>query len=122
MLLLSAKDLLVLASFQLFQNEIADQWCINKYEPELMCYGQCFLDQQLTENYDESGTAAHFLNTRLNLSLFYYNDAAPLAVSIFKLTGDSQLNYFYLGLQNDLFIHSIFHPPQLRAFYVGFPS
>lgn len=118
-LLLSVKDLLLVASFQLFQDEIAEKWCINKYEPGLMCHGQCFLDQQIAENYTESGTAGQFLNARLTLSLFYYHDAAPQVVSIFKSIEDSQLNYFYLGLQNDLFIHSIFHPPQPRESYVG---
>lgn len=50
LLLLSGRDVLTIAAFKWHQEEIAATLCINRNPQVPMCFGQCYLEEQLSFN------------------------------------------------------------------------
>lgn len=52
-MLIAFKDLLTLSTFMVFQDYITETSCINKYRPQVMCYGKCVLIDQIEKSNEE---------------------------------------------------------------------
>lgn len=52
-LLTSSRDVVTYVSFYLNQDFISQNLCVNRYKPELMCYGKCVLNDSLAENHEK---------------------------------------------------------------------
>lgn len=119
-LLLAGKEVLWLSSFQLLQGRIADKWCINKYDAELMCGGRCYLFQQLEEWNEADQNPAVFKITRLtSLSLF-------LTPKWTAFSGDDGTSYeerkdrfMYQALRDRLFNIAPFIPPESSFYFTS---
>lgn len=95
------------------QEAITEQHCINKYEPELMCQGKCYLQEVLEEQHQPeeqnpikippSEERLPFL--ALPLLVHSYSEVAHL--------GHSLRHNFYYGLpRGRLLAFSLFQPPK----------
>ncbi len=113
-LLLTGKEVLWLSSFQLLQARIADKWCINKYDAELMCGGRCYLFQQLKDwnEGDENSTELQIAQLRSpslfltpNWIAFSSDDEVPCAVP--------KKHFVYRVLLDRLVHIAPFIPPEL---------
>jgi hypothetical protein len=60
LLLLSFKEWTTIGAFKLNQQEIADQFCVNKFKKGSCCEGSCFLSNLLIDLNDEEGSAVNF--------------------------------------------------------------
>ena len=96
------------------QEYIADNLCENRFEPELMCSGRCYVNEQ-TEiaigNNDQSNQAtATLLDWHENLSPFLLvRPIFPTHLdSNFSINGFTDVNTYQFT-----FINNIFHPPRL---------
>ena len=112
-LLLAGKEVLWLSSFQLLQRQIADRWCINKYDAELMCGGRCYLYQQL-EDWNKAGESpTEFKITRLATVLWY---VAPKWTASFgkghAFRWSRKRQFLYRALLDRLFNITPFIPPE----------
>ncbi|MBI1228295.1 MAG: hypothetical protein GC192_23880 [Bacteroidetes bacterium] len=57
---LSAKDLLMWASFKLNQDFIANVLCENRFNAEVMCNGKCYFTKKIKEGNEENNTKTPF--------------------------------------------------------------
>ncbi len=53
MLLPSVLQLGIMGWFELNQNRIASEWCVNRNRPQLNCNGKCYLKQQLKKTEEQ---------------------------------------------------------------------
>ena len=75
------------------QEQIEEDFCINKDKPELNCHGQCHLKNQLTiDPVDKSASL------QVNALLIFQTFEEPAIVSIYEVPKTEN------GLQNYLFI------------------
>lgn len=116
MFLLAAKDLVFIASFKLFQDQIAEKWCINKFEPDLMCFGQCFLDQQLSDLNGKNQQQSSIIPANQFVKLLYVKESAPAFTSINNdnISG-SALKFYYQHWRERLYTTAVFIPPDFLA-------
>lgn len=115
-LLLAGKEVLWLSSFQLLQQQIADKWCINKFDAELMCGGRCYLFQQL-EDWNEADVNPVSLRvTRLiPASIYLTPKRSAFSSDLMEKLNTRNLLFLYQGLRNRLFIPNLFVPPENLA-------
>lgn len=52
-LLISARDWVDVAYYELNKEYITDVFCINKSKPEMLCSGKCYLGDQLEQNQQD---------------------------------------------------------------------
>ncbi|MEM1320711.1 MAG: hypothetical protein AAGG75_10675 [Bacteroidota bacterium] len=115
LLFLSAgfRDLLTFAHYYLYQDYIANTWCVNKFDLEEMCRGKCYLGQQLEISKEQQG--AHFffsqLIDHLELNLLCTDGLDSLSAAVALLHKSHLGTHETLYLSNHLF--EIFHPPQV---------
>ena len=57
-LAISMSELVTYGIFKYQQDYIAQNLCVNRFQPELMCYGSCVLEQQLEKEQERSDFAA----------------------------------------------------------------
>lgn len=69
---------IIVMHFKLNQDAIEKKFCINKYQPELLCHGTCHLKKLLKETESENFS-----------SISIYLKMEMLPISILELTGDS---------------------------------
>ena len=96
------------------QEYIAENLCINRFEPELMCSGRCYVNEQTEEAIgiqDQSKqTSATVIDWYESLSPFllvrtHFPTSATTDVNIGMYT-DADIYHF-------TYINSVFHPPRL---------
>ncbi len=115
-LLLAGKELLWLSSFQLLKQQIADKWCINKFDAELMCGGRCYLFQQLEEWNEANEHPTSLRISRLTPTPLYLTPkTSAFSNDLMETLNTRNLLFRYQGLRHRLFIPSLFVPPEILA-------
>ena len=110
LIVLSFKDALLFVSFKINQTFIADQWCINTAQPELMCAGSCYLTQQFIAQHEGPiNSIQHILNHSFEIE--YVDLTHPLIISFPTLNWNAP---FFKVDQSHAFLWAfdIFHPPK----------
>lgn len=108
-------DAFVYLTFKLNQDKIADELCINLDEPELMCKGKCFLDDQLakinaTQSDEKGQTPVKF--EKKDIPFFFKSNKleAIASSSYFKSTERPVLADI---ISYETHLKGVFHPPQV---------
>ena len=108
LLLLSFKEWTVIGAFKLNQQEIADQFCINKFKNGSCCEGSCFLSTLLIDLNDEEGSAVNFQETERT---FFFKDVLNLEPIEDHLFSHSEIPYHSV-FKNMLWCDTPFQPPR----------
>ncbi len=74
-LLIGFQQVIIVMHFNLNQDAIEQQFCINKNEPELQCHGTCFLRKQLHETGNPGSTS---------ISIYQRVDMLPISIIGFE--------------------------------------
>ncbi len=111
--LLSAQcifKLTIIAYFEANRDYIAEVLCINKEKPITMCYGQCFLDRNLSIADDEASKDASPANNKLQVEpTFFVTHSTKIQLS--PTSSDTDKTSMPQSLYSFSAQHSIFHPP-----------
>ncbi|WP_143473595.1 hypothetical protein [Flavilitoribacter nigricans] len=111
LLLLSVRDLLTFAAFKLQQETIAAKLCINRYESVPMCFGQCFLDQQIQTNIDQEEHPGSARLPELSIKPVFFQFLSSL-----RLLQHADLiitrNFHYQGLLSQIVVRKLIEPPR----------
>ncbi len=108
---LSAKDLLMWASFKMNQSDIANTLCVNRFTPEVMCNGKCYFDKKIKEGNEENNAKTPFQKAVEQREIaeiqdIFFIEAKPLEDSY-------QMAYFAEPtLTGQSILADIFQPPQ----------
>jgi hypothetical protein len=111
-LLLSAQyvfKLGIITYFETNREYIAEVLCVNKTKPITMCYGQCFLNRNLSvlENEDASRPVTTFKYQIESTAFIYQANEINLSLYSQKVEKMCPFQTFY-SFSSDV---SIFHPP-----------
>ncbi|WP_235291224.1 hypothetical protein [Portibacter lacus] len=106
----SVRELVIYSTYYLNIEYISNQLCININEPELMCFGKCYLEDQLinqTSNNQEH-SAKFLLDTKVNLIC----EAQPNLSSELKPVQQSKhCIFFYENHKRSNWLKQQFRPP-----------
>ena len=106
--------------FQLNQQQIIAQECVNKKRPEMQCNGTCYLAKQLKkadlELEKKKSDQQHTLNGMKNIAseLFVSCNSTFAKAFIFHNIKNSKQQVPYLNHYCFNFLETIFHPPCAR--------
>ncbi len=112
LLLQSGREALIGLWFHANQEQIAEQYCINKEEPLLMCQGKCYLQKVIETEVGEDAPAPAKLPAPEERMPFYALLAPRLlkaGFSVTSLSGNSQFRYQPLYSAELAF--TLFRPP-----------
>jgi len=115
-LFLSVRNLAVYSYFKINQSEIADKWCVNKFDASVMCYGQCYL-QSIIIQVNEEGNGNYTLTDIENLLKFNYLQNQDVAFQISPLNIKKQMLAFSNPYFSSSFYKDVFHPPQFVSIH-----
>lgn len=111
MLLLSFKNTFIYIDFKIHQDYIAKNLCVNRFSPDVMCGGSCYLQEQMEQN-DIGDYTEHAVPKFEDISPF------KLQLKPVQLLGHSIFSSQLLGTPiNDTFLwkapnlDNVFHPP-----------
>jgi len=109
----AGRDALAGLWFLANQEVITEQHCVNKYEPELMCHGKCYLQDVLEEQHQQEEQNPLKIPPSEERLPFL---ALPLFFNSFREAAyrDHLLSHnFYYGFPSGrLLAFSLFHPPR----------
>lgn len=108
LLLLSFKEWTAIGAFKLNQQEIADQFCINKFKKGSCCEGSCFLTNLLIDLNDEEGSAINFQE---NERTFFFKNTMVIDHNKTWSEKQSQIPYHAVFKQS-LWCDTPFEPPR----------
>ena len=103
----------MVVDFKINQDYIAKVFCINKDIPSTMCFGKCYIGNQLQKVADKENNDLPNQLTKSNQILLF------LEPSIVEIEFDKILNYKPQLIQENQtlytssYLKEIFHPPQL---------
>lgn len=98
-------------NFKINQDFIAEVLCINKEEPITMCYGSCYLTDQLQEQEEKEKQQAPTTQKERSETLFQpHSNDATIAATLFD-EGTTQLQKNSHLIPSD-YIQQLFRPPQ----------
>ena len=103
-------NLWILLSFNINQNFIAKELCVNKNDPAMHCNGHCYLSKQLANEEKPSSPFNTQSSERFEIQLF----CVQLPLSTINKTSAAKI--YYNQKQNftaQHFISNNFHPPQV---------
>ncbi len=103
-------DLLVIVSFKINQDYIAEFLCINRDVPESTCNGCCHLKKELDEQHETKESTLPVNETKLEIQ-YIFNQAKEF-ISLEKPLKPKIC--FYQNIQGTLHAESIFHPPKCK--------
>lgn len=106
---MSLKDLATYFHFILNQDAIADQYCINKDNLELLCSGKCYLNEVLVEQHSSEDQLPIQEEKKINV---YYHVIDELVSITTPLIIRKTMNTHYQNEYLHLYNNRIFHPPQ----------
>lgn len=107
-------DAFVYITFKLNQDKIAEELCINLDEPELMCKGKCFLDEQLIkvnpiQSSGNKQTPPKF--EKKDIPLFFKSSKPQNTQTSILNKHNWQPNQVSI-IDYDKHLRGVFHPPQ----------
>lgn len=71
------RPLVTITSFVIHQDEIAEELCENRMQPELLCNGKCYLKKELAKQFDDSNQEDEPAQTpleELKFTLYFHED------------------------------------------------
>ena len=110
LLCLAFQDLLVHWSFKIHQDAIAAELCVNRFEPQTLCFGNCYLNQMLIEKHQEQQSPGVLQLEQQQLINFYIIDQQSF--SLYKPLGQLMLPNYSLFLKYGNFTHKKLDPPR----------
>ena len=103
----------IILSYQANKAYIADNFCVNKFEAELLCMGKCYLEEALIETTNTTEEQAPPVEQREITTPVWTCEFNKIDVSdqlaTLKAMWSDHIDPF---IQKE-FSHSIFHPPQV---------
>jgi hypothetical protein len=111
LLLLSVRDLLTFAAFKIHQDTIAAELCINRYEVVPMCFGQCFLDQQIEINKDLADHSGKAALPDISAKPVFFQSFHPL-LYIEREVVTTPASFHYQDLRSQMIVRKLLEPPR----------
>jgi hypothetical protein len=107
----------IAVDFKINQAFIAENYCINKDDPVLMCSGKCYLSQQLQEAEEPYQQDLPF-NAKLKIEIQLYLEAFCLTLRpvVWSATQSTEFPDHSI-LPVSAYLNSVFHPPETPFFY-----
>jgi hypothetical protein len=103
-------NLFILFSFNINQNFIAKELCVNKNDPAMHCNGHCYLSKQLANEEKPSSPLNTQSSERFEIQLF----CVQLPFSTINKTSAAKIYYNQKqSFTAQHFISNNFHPPQV---------
>lgn len=108
---LTFKDLITYAHFFLNRTFITENFCQNIDQPQLMCYGQCYLEESIQKNQEQQQDIPNPIMEK-NTNIVFLPFDNQFAISDNKEEGNQPIFLF-----NDFYsfthLYQVFHPPKL---------
>jgi hypothetical protein len=99
-------------NFEVNRERLAELFCVNKDKPMTMCYGSCYLNDQLKKEAEKKSSEKNTLTEQVQL------DKSPETISIKGFNADIATTHsypHYFNIYKFLFEFNITHPPRLLA-------
>jgi hypothetical protein len=99
-------------NFEVNREKLAELFCINKDQPMTMCYGSCYLDDQLKKEAEKKSSENNTLTEQIQL------DKSPKTLCVKDFNADIPTENHhsqYSNIYHYLFEFEIPHPPRSLA-------
>lgn len=99
-------------NFEVNRDRLAELFCVNKDQPMTMCYGSCYLNDQLKKEAEKKSSEKNTMTEQIQL------DKSPNTLSIKVYNPDienKQFHPYFSNIYKFLFEFNITHPPSLVA-------
>lgn len=106
----SCSQLVVLTSFYINRDYIAENFCINRFDAITLCEGQCFLDKELKQN--EQKQEKHYPDFKLNEIMLFKTTFISFVFSEIAIFQKKTFLPNYGSFLSDDFVFLVFHPPR----------
>jgi hypothetical protein len=107
----SFSNWLVIASFNINQDYIAKELCVNRNKPGSNCNGHCYLCKQLNKDEKPEGTNSG-TKEKFEVQLFFVATANSDSLSTASKKSVSSIAPHFT---HQLYLKSFFHPPSLSV-------
>ncbi|MCP3927843.1 MAG: hypothetical protein GY705_01945 [Bacteroidetes bacterium] len=105
-------DVVVFLSFKVNQDFIAEFLCVNKFEPEVMCSGKCFLNDQLDKSREKEQEIPYSVSENKQ-SLVYFTEFENPLSDINILSAFSKVLFYKNPFLDKDNLSGIFRPPKV---------
>lgn len=99
-----------LLDYVLNYNEIANELCENREEPELLCNGFCYLKEEVSKS-EKNQTENHFVKNSIKLLDAIVPQKQILSPKIYFNQENKSRIDSYQEIDSDYIIRLVFHPP-----------
>lgn len=101
----------IFIDFQVNKAFIAEVLCINKDEPEILCSGKCYLNNQLEKTEDQQKDFPQSLKDKSELTLYFYEkEVLSESESIFRYHKTDFCNEIRVKSN---YLNRLLRPPQV---------
>ncbi len=104
----------IMADFNLNRETIAELFCINKEKPMTICYGSCYLGQQLREVENNEAEESQTVTYQIKISPYLFTTKA-IPSGIGYVADKLQTFRFVSRIYYYDPLNRIFHPPKCVA-------
>lgn len=91
-------------------NEIANELCENREEPELLCNGFCYLKNEVSKS-EKNQTENHFVKNSIKLLDALVPQKQNLSPKIYFIEVNKSQIDSYQDINSNYIIRLVFHPP-----------
>jgi len=96
--------------FQTHLNEIIEEYCVNKYKPELQCNGQCHLAKEISSIDEYSNRKDVVINASLVFFPVFYQEIKKIKTPL--ISKDEKTSYYtYNSIYSFLKSSEVNKPP-----------
>jgi len=111
MLSLTCKDLLTYAYFYANQDYIANNFCVNRDVPEILCSGRCYLKKSIEANQKDHQDVPNPTTEKKTIPVFLSMENNALLSYAFGEGTDLKIDYLS-DSYSFTYLNRIFHPPK----------
>lgn len=108
-LLQNVSKLIIVINFQINQEYIAKNLCVNRDKPDSCCEGKCELKKQLDEEDKKQELPANTFKDKFEKQNYY----SPTMSVLNANSSEATPNFKYLSYITDSGLRQVFHPPPL---------
>ncbi|WP_413512391.1 hypothetical protein [Myroides odoratus] len=102
----------ILTSFYINQTYIAENICINRFDAIPICYGSCYLQQELSQDSDNKRELPVFKSKEIQPLFSQFQGYEPYVVALVP-TDQTVYPSYHNTLTHTTFIFSVFQPPEI---------
>lgn len=106
---MSLKDVALYVSFTIHQDYITDNFCVNDDVADIMCFGRCYLNDQLNEQFNDKNTPRQNHKEYKEIIVFLHSIEAD---NYSILLDSPQVNVQEKRIITQNFMPTILQPPQ----------